>query len=298
MWGDELMRQRILMIIKMLYRFLSLSKFLSEVKCLFKLWPSLTVQPHIYMVSAFTSYPGLLHQPPAQPCSVLMSCLTAHPPCPDVAGHSPSAAAAAFPLSMTPLLLYNSVLDVSRPAFPISAGFPSPNCMNRPHSREHSHAPWLGYSLPVCLGKDCWDWGPNAFLSYGAGSCSQCNILYLKVTSWEEPAALAGFVFSLSGWHKPYHYPCSSYFWDLEKTKFFSYHPVFMLCRLAGYEFFLWWSRWLTLSSHLFMISWHLVLSFVFMVRCFSSLWVIRIQIPFLKSAFIHLKTCLGKPFL
>lgn len=40
-----------------------------------------------------------------------------------------------------------------------------------------------------------------------ADSCSQCNKLYLKVTSWEEPAALAGFTFSLSGWHKPYHYP-------------------------------------------------------------------------------------------
>lgn len=43
------------------------------------------------MVSAFSSYSALLPQPAAEPCSVLMSCPTAHPPCPAVAGPGPSA---------------------------------------------------------------------------------------------------------------------------------------------------------------------------------------------------------------
>lgn len=70
-------------------------------------------------------------------------------------------------------------------------------------------------------------------------SCSQCNMLYLKVLRWEEPAALARLNFSLSGWHKPHHYCCGFYLLDLENLKLFSYHPVFMFCSLAGYEIFL-----------------------------------------------------------
>lgn len=206
--------------------------------------------------------------------------------------------AAASSLSMTPLLLYNSVLDVSRPAFPIPAGLPSPNCMNRPHSREHSHALWLGFSLPVCLEKDCWDWGPHGFLSYGLTLVPSVTYsIWRSQVGKSQQLWLDSCAPYLVGTNSTTT-QCSSYLWDLEKTKFFSYHPVFMFCRLVGYEIFLWWSRWLTLSSHLFMISWHLVLSFVFMVRCFSSLWVIRIQIPFLKSPFTHLKTWLGKLFL
>lgn len=145
--------------------------------------------------------------------------------------------------------------------------------MSRPHSRECSHIPWQGFSLPVWLGRDCWDWGPQGLLSSGLPLVPSAT-LYLKIMSWEEPAALAGLIFSLSGWHKPHHYWCSFYLLDLENPKFFSYHAVFMFCGLARHETFLWWSRWLTLSSPLFIISWHLFLSFVFMVRCFSSLWV------------------------
>lgn len=205
--------------------------------------------------------------------------------------------AAASSLSMTPLLFYSSVLDVSRPAFPIPAGFPRPNCTNRPHSRECSHVLWLGYSLPVHLGKDCWDWGPHGFLSYGLTPVP--SVTYSIWRSWagqSQQLWLDSSSHYLAG-TSPTTAQRSSYLRDLEKTTFFSYHRVFMFCRLAGYEIFLWWSRWLTLSSHLFMISWHLVLSFVFMVRCFSSLWVIRIQISFLKSPFIYLKTWLGSFF-
>lgn len=70
-------------------------------------------------------------------------------------------------------------------------------------------------------------------------SCSQGNILYLKVMSWEEPAPLARLIFSLSGWHKPHHYGCSFYLLDLENPKLISHQPVFMFCSLAGYEIFL-----------------------------------------------------------
>lgn len=225
-----------------------------------------------------------------------MPCPTTQSPCTDGAGHSPSASSRPLPSAWLLSSFTTLLLDVSRPAFPIAAGFPSPNCMSRPHSRERSHTPWQGYSLPVWPRKDCWDWGPYGLFSYGL-TCSQCNTLYLKVMSWEEPAALARLIFPLSGWHKPHHYWCSFYLLDFENPKLFSYHSVFMFSSLAGYEIFLWWNRWLTLSSPLFIISWHLVLSFVFMVRCFFSLWVFRIQIPFLKSQFIHLETWLGNFF-
>lgn len=89
----------------------------------------------------------------------------------------------------------------------------------------------------------------------------------------------------------------SSYLQDLEKTRFFSYHPVFIFCRLAGYEFVLWWSRWLTLSSHLFMISWHLVLSFVFMVRCLFFPVSDRNPNSFLKISIYPLKNLTGETF-
>lgn len=281
------------MIIKMLYIFLNLSKFLSEVKCLFKLWSSSPVQPHIHMVPSLlvVSFPAT-----AQPCCVLMCCLTAHPPCPGVAGHSPSASSLLFsqhdssPFSQLCVRCFQACFShscwLSQPklheqtslqgAFPCTLGVLV-----------------LGYLLPAHLGKDCWDWGPHASHTYGL-------TLAPSVTGslWRSQAGKSQQLWLDSS--SPYLVgtnsittQCSSYLPDLEKTKFFSYHPVFMFCRLAGYEI-LWWSRWLTLSSHLFMISWHLVLSFVFMVRCFSSLWVIRTRIPFLKSPFIHFKTWLG----
>lgn len=89
------------------------------------------------------------------------------PPCTDGAGHSPPAGSRPRPSASLLSSFMTLLLDVSRPAFPIPAGFPSPNCTSRPHCRERSHRPWQGYSLPARLGKVCWDWGPHRLLSYG-----------------------------------------------------------------------------------------------------------------------------------
>ena len=114
------------------------------------------------------------------------------------------------------------MLDVSRPAFPIPTGFPSPDCMNRPHSRVRSHVPGQGCSLPVWLGLTAWLLGLRTpcITQLWTDSSSQLNILHLKVTSWEEPAALVRLIFSFSGWHKPHHYWCSFYLQTLKTWNF------------------------------------------------------------------------------
>lgn len=127
------------------------------------------------------------------------------------------------------------------------------------------------------IGKGCWDWGPCGLFSYGL-THSQGDV---KVMNWEEPVAVAVLIFSLSSWHKLHHYSWGFYISDLENPKLFCYQPRFLFCSLAGSELFLWWSRWFTLSSSLFVISWHLVLSFLFMVRCFAFLWIFSNKIPF-----------------
>lgn len=99
--------------------------------------------------------------------SMLLPCLTTQLPCTDGARHSPSASSRPLPSAWLLSSFTTLLLDVSRPAFPIPLGFPSPNCTSRPHSRERSHAPWQGYSLPVRLEKVCWDCGRHGLLSYG-----------------------------------------------------------------------------------------------------------------------------------
>lgn len=56
------------------------------------------------------------------------------------------------PLPPAWLLFMTLQLGVSRPAFPIPTGFPSPNCMSRPHPKEGSHRPQEG-----CLLLHAWE---------------------------------------------------------------------------------------------------------------------------------------------
>lgn len=154
------------------------------------------------MVSAFSSYSGLLHQP----CSVLMSCLAAHPPCPAGAGHSPSASSSLLSQhDSSPFLLL--CVRCFQACFSHSCWLSQPK-LHEQTSLQGAFPCTLDGALPPCMPGEGLlglrtPWIPQLW----ADSCSLCNILYLKVTSWEEPAALAGFIFSLSGWHKPYHYP-------------------------------------------------------------------------------------------
>lgn len=152
------------------------------------------------------SYSVLIHQPPAQPpLSAPLSCLT-------LLTWLTELPMSSRPLPPAWLLFMTLQLGVSKPAFPIPAGFPSPNCMSRSHTREGSHRPQKGYCMH---GKCCWDWGSCRLLSCGL-TPSHNDV---KIMSWEEPASVGVLIFSLSTWHKLCHCTWSFHLPDHENPK-------------------------------------------------------------------------------
>lgn len=82
---------------------------------------------------------------------------------------------------------------------------------------------------------------------------------------------------------------------QIMKTQNF-YHPNNMFCSLASYQNSLWGRKWLTLFSHLSVISWHLIF---FFNPAYCGMLFFPVSVPnsdlFSKSQFNVLELCLGK---
>lgn len=192
------------------------------------------------------SYSVLIHQPPAQPpLSAPLSCLT-------LLTWLTELPMSSRPLPPAWLLFMTLQLGVSKPAFPIPAGFPSPNCMSRSHTREGSHRPQKGYLLPACMGSAA---GTEDPADYSAVDWLLPRMMW---RSWVGKSQRLWVCWSsryLLGTSSATAHEVSTF--QIMKIQNF-HHPNNMFCSLADYQTSLWGSKWLILSSHMSVISWHL----------------------------------------